>query len=68
MNAQEIKKLSTSERIQMMETLWESLLYDEGAIDTPNWHGDILKKRMNSIKTGKAKFIPLSELKLIQNK
>lgn len=68
MNAQEIKKLSTSERIQMMETLWESLLYDEGAIDPPHWHGDILKERKKSIRTGKAKFISLSELKSIQNK
>lgn len=45
MNTQEIKKLCTSERIQMMEALWESLLYDEGAIETPNWHGNILKER-----------------------
>ena len=59
----EIKKMSTIERFQVMEALWDSLLYEESEIESPEWHQDILKERKKKIENGKSKFISLEELK-----
>lgn len=66
MNIADIKKMSTTERLQTMEALWDSLLYENGEIESPEWHEKILEKRKAKIKSGKAKFISLSELKASQ--
>ena len=63
MDIDEIKKLSKAERIQAMEVLWESMLYDDGEIETPEWHERILKQRKSIIENGSAQFISISELK-----
>ena len=59
----DIKKMSTTERLQIMETLWDSLLYEETEIESPKWHRDILEERKRKIESGKAKFLSLEELK-----
>jgi len=63
MNIAGIKKMSKTKRLQAMEALWDSLIYDNGDIETPDWHEEILEERKNKISSGKAKFISLSELK-----
>ena len=59
----EIKKMSTKERFQVMEALWDSLLYEESEIESPEWHQDILIERKKKIENGKSEFISLEELK-----
>ncbi len=61
MHMADLKKMSRTERLQAMEALWDSLLYEDGEIDTPEWHIKILEERKNKISNGKAKFISLSE-------
>jgi len=63
MNKIEIKKMSTIERLQTMELLWESLLDEESEIESPEWHRDVLEERKRKIENGKAEFISLEELK-----
>ena len=63
MNISELKKMSKAERIQAMEALWDSLLYEDVELETPKWHEKILEDRKNKISNGKAKFISLAELK-----
>ncbi|MBI4619053.1 MAG: addiction module protein [Desulfobacterales bacterium] len=63
MNTIEIKKMSTIERLQAMESLWNSLMDEEPEIESPEWHQDILEKRKRKIDNGKAEFISLEELK-----
>ena len=63
MNTIEIRKMSTIERLQAMEALWDSLLYEESEIESPEWHRDILEGRKRKIENGKAEFISLEELK-----
>lgn len=67
MNFAEIKKMSITERLKTMEALWDSLLYENEGIETPEWHEKIIENRKAQIKTGKAKFISLSELKASRN-
>ena len=63
MDMDKIKKMSTAERLQTMEALWDLMLYENTKIDTPQWHEDILAERRRMIESGKGKFISLSELK-----
>lgn len=63
MNLTDIKKMSVIERLKTMEALWDSLLYENETIESPDWHEKIVEKRKSKIKSGKAKFISLSELK-----
>ena len=63
MNRMEIKKMSTVERLQVMEALWNSLLEEESKIVSPEWHGNILEVRKRKMESGEAEFISLEELK-----
>ncbi len=63
MNIAEIKKMSTIERIQAMELLWDALTHEDHEIPSPSWHEGILKKRKERIESGKAEFITLDQLK-----
>jgi len=59
----EIKKMTTLERLQTMEALWDSLCQEESDIESPKWHRDILDERKKKIENGETKFISLEELK-----
>lgn len=63
MNTSEIKKMSTIERLQTMEAIWDSLLHDDSGIESPEWHKDILDARKRKIESGKGKFLSIDELK-----
>ncbi|HED34015.1 MAG TPA: hypothetical protein ENJ08_07355 [Gammaproteobacteria bacterium] len=63
MNASEIKKMSTIERLQAMEAIWETLLYDEAEIDSPEWYRGILEERRKKIDNGEGTFFSVGELK-----
>jgi len=63
MNTVDIKEMSTIERLQVMEALWDSLLHEETEIKSPEWHRGILEERKRKIQSGEAKFISLEELK-----
>lgn len=60
---QGLNQMSTVHRIQMMETIWDSLLYDQSDIKSPNWHKNILADRKKKIKDGTAEFISIHALK-----
>ena len=63
MTASEIKRMNFTERLQAMEMLWDSLLEDQSKIESPAWHEDVLRERMENINNDEAKFISLDELK-----
>ncbi len=58
----EIEKMSTIERLQAMEKLWDSLCNKE-EIESPEWHKDILQERKMKIEKGEAEYISLEDLK-----
>ena len=55
------------EKIQAMEMLWEDLNASSIAVESPDWHSDILTKRGKSLEEGNAKFLSLVELKTLKN-
>jgi len=66
MKLNDVKKMSKAERLQAMETLWDSLLYENGEIETPEWHEKVLTERRKRIENGRAEFLSLSDLKKSQ--
>ena len=59
----EIKKMSTRDRIILMEEIWDTLCHDENEIESPSWHEDVLDKRRKQVEDGEAKFISIDDLK-----
>jgi putative addiction module component (TIGR02574 family) len=63
MNITDVKNMSTVERLQIMEEIWDSFTYEKNDLGSPEWHNKILDERRADISGGKAKFISLIELK-----
>jgi putative addiction module component (TIGR02574 family) len=58
-----IDKMSTKDRLQAMECLWDSLIHDTNEVESPSWHEDILSSRRKRIESGNARFLTIEELK-----
>ena len=59
----EIKEMPVRDRLGLMEEIWETLRYDENEIESPAWHKEILKERTDLLKSGKAKFLSIQDLR-----
>lgn len=60
---EEIATLSMSEKIILMEALWDSLETEIDAVPPPHWHQEILSDRVERLNVGQVKLISLQELK-----
>ena len=58
-----IKEMPVNERIGLMEEIWDTLRYDENEIESPAWHKEVLDERTALLKSGKAKFLSLQDLR-----
>lgn len=50
-----ISRLSLAQKLDLMETLWADLSRDESKLDSPAWHGVVLKEREEAYAAGKLK-------------
>lgn len=63
MTAEEIEKMSISERLETIELLQESLhKVAAERLPVPGWHTDVLDERMKRIESGEAKFYSIDEV------
>lgn len=58
-----LNKMSTEEKINAMEAIWDDLCKNEGAYKSPSWHENILHEREESIKSGDDKFVDWEQTK-----
>jgi len=49
-----IEKLSLAQKLDLMEAIWDNLTKDEGPLESPDWHGPILRNRETAMESGKA--------------
>ncbi|MDD2759896.1 MAG: addiction module protein [Methylomonas sp.] len=63
MTSSEIKILPISERMNLMEEIWDSLCHEAELPESPVWHRDILEARVQRVSSGQARFLTLQELK-----
>ena len=59
----EIERMTPAELLKTMELIWGSLAKHADGIESPTWHGDILKGRLEKIRRGEAKFLDLDEVR-----
>ncbi|MDD5375213.1 addiction module protein [Acidithiobacillus sp.] len=52
----QLSELTVSEKLQMMESLWDSLCQQPTNIPSPAWHGEILVQRENALRQGSDHF------------
>ena len=56
MSIAELRKLSPAEKLKIIELLWEDLSRNPDAIESPEWHREVLEEREKRIASGEAKF------------
>lgn len=50
-----LDKMTTAEKLRVMETIWADLSRNEADIESPGWHGDVLREREAKYLSGEEK-------------
>ncbi len=58
-----LEKMSTEEKIQTMETIWDDLCKKADSISSPAWHEKVLHDREEGIKNGDDEFVDWNRAK-----
>ena len=48
--------MTVAKKLQLMETLWQDLSRHADALESPEWHGEVLQERERRIPSGEARF------------
>ena len=59
---EQISQMSSSERVEAMELLWESFSKEGIDYPWPDWHGKVLAERSEIIESGKAIWLSVDKL------
>ena len=52
-----LETLTRTEKLQMMEALWDDLTHDGETYVSPAWHGDALRETEQAVRSGETDFI-----------
>lgn len=64
MTAVDIVSMPVSEKLKLMESLWDSLcLQSGGNMDLPSWHDEVLEQRLRRLASGEESVAPWNEAK-----
>ena len=53
----DLERMSTVEKLRLMENLWQNLSQDDSAVAPPSWHADVLLERERLTASGEEEFI-----------
>jgi hypothetical protein len=53
MTVEAMRELPRSEKLKLMEALWEALSHPDGEFESPAWHANELAKTEQHLKEGK---------------
>jgi hypothetical protein len=48
----DLTQMSREEKLKVMHALWEDLAKDEEALDSPEWHGEVLRETEERMRSG----------------
>ena len=51
-----LNEMTVAEKFQIMEALWQDLSRQADALESPEWHGEVLQERERRIASGEARF------------
>jgi putative addiction module component (TIGR02574 family) len=64
MTTVDIVAMPVSEKLKLMETLWDSLcVQSAGNMELPAWHGEVLEERLRRLAAGEETVAPWKEAK-----
>lgn len=63
MSIAEIHQLPLSEKLQIMEAIWEDLRSQADALPVPEWHKELLDARLKAVEDGSEKVLDWDEVK-----
>lgn len=63
MSVAEIRQLPLSEKLQIMEAIWEDLRAQPGAVPVPQWHKDLLDARRKAVEEGREEVLDWEQAK-----
>ena len=58
-----IDGLSVTQKLGLMERIWSDLERQTSNIPSPNWHGDVLARRLQAVMNGEVEFSDWSDVK-----
>jgi len=58
-----LEKMTTEEKIQAMESIWDDLCKSADSLSSPPWHEKILKEREENIARNNDRFIDWEDAK-----
>ena len=58
-----LDEMTTSEKLRVLEQIWEDLCRTPEDIPAPSWHADVLRARESRIREGSAQFTNWNEAK-----
>jgi putative addiction module component (TIGR02574 family) len=63
MSVADIQRMPLSEKLQIMEALWEDLRSHVEESSIPDWHKELLDDRRKAVEAGKEKVLDWNEVK-----
>lgn len=48
----DLKQMSREEKLKVMHLLWEDLTKDEQAVESPEWHAEVLRETEERVRSG----------------
>ncbi len=61
-------QLPKTEKLRIMEAIWDDLSQEDKSLDSPEWHGSALRETEEHFATGKEEVIEWHEAKTILRK
>ena len=61
--ASSLEKMSTEEKIQTMEIIWNDLCKKADGMPSPDWHKKVLQEREDGIRKGDDEFVDWNSAK-----
>lgn len=61
--ALQLSEMTVSEKLRLMEALWEDLTRKGEEIESPDWHREVLGDRERRIASGEARFVDWEQAK-----
>jgi hypothetical protein len=58
-----LDEMTVQEKLEAMELLWEDLARSPEAVQSPDWHREILDARQKRVADGTARFVQWDEAK-----
>lgn len=55
--------MSIAEKLQAIETIWESIRQSKESIPVPQWHQEVLQQRMERLESGQTQLLDWENVK-----